>query len=581
MNRLIMFLMLTILSWGQTTSTSEIRFKAKVRPSPTAGHYKLVVNSATGQLSCVAPDGSECFTTGTGAGLTSFTMPSPFTVAGVGTSSISITFANVGVNQIWAGPSSGGSGVPAFRLMSLNDLPTLTAAYIPNLDATKITTGTLPINRGGTGLTSVTADAINVGNISGSYTPTSLCTGVLSYSLTTHSFSCNVPGGGAASLSANTFVGVQTINPSGAPIDVVILKTDPVVGAGWNDSHAVNLTGTANDGTTAYDPQIRYRNDVVNNTGGAEWRMEYRRSSSDSWGVLQRITSNGRMFLPTYSTQPPCAAADYWIGADTTLGVARKCLNGAVTDMDTAGSGGGSGTVTSVGMTVPGVIFASPVSGSPITTSGTFALALATQVQKTFLAGPTSGADATPTFRTIASADLPATIAAATTGNAATATALAANGSNCSAGSVAAGVDASGAAEGCSALPVDNGQLFYGYCSGTATSSTTITMPPFGTANAASCSSTFTGNELPMEFAGTITVFRAKAGTGGSTSTSGTFTLYKNGSATAITCAIGTGTTCNDTTHTVSFVAGDTIGVRFTTSAAETLANVRMSFWYH
>lgn len=41
------------------------------------------------------------------------------------------------------------------------------------------------------------------------------------------------------------------------------------------------------------------------------------------------------------------------------------------------------------------------------------------------------------------------------TGNAATATALAANGSNCSAGSAAAGVDASGAAEGCAALPAN------------------------------------------------------------------------------------------------------------------------------
>lgn len=41
------------------------------------------------------------------------------------------------------------------------------------------------------------------------------------------------------------------------------------------------------------------------------------------------------------------------------------------------------------------------------------------------------------------------------TGNAATATALAANGSNCSAGNAAAGVDASGAAEGCAALPAN------------------------------------------------------------------------------------------------------------------------------
>ncbi len=61
------------------------------------------------------------------------------------------------------------------------------------------------------------------------------------------------------------------------------------------------------------------------------------------------------------------------------------------------------GTVTSVAMTVPTFL---SVSGSPITTSGTFAVSLANQTAKTFLAGPTSGGAAAPTFRAIAMADL-------------------------------------------------------------------------------------------------------------------------------------------------------------------------------
>jgi hypothetical protein len=67
----------------------------------------------------------------------------------------------------------------------------------------------------------------------------------------------------------------------------------------------------------------------------------------------------------------------------------------------------GGGSVTSVALTMDGVIFNSTVSGSPISSSGTLAPALLTQNAKTFLAGPTSGSAAAPTFRAIQAADLP------------------------------------------------------------------------------------------------------------------------------------------------------------------------------
>lgn len=72
---------------------------------------------------------------------------------------------------------------------------------------------------------------------------------------------------------------------------------------------------------------------------------------------------------------------------------------------DVVVSAGMGGTVTSVAMTVPTAVLA--IAGSPITTAGTLAVTLATQVKNTVWAGPTSGADATPTFRviTLASAD--------------------------------------------------------------------------------------------------------------------------------------------------------------------------------
>lgn len=64
-----------------------------------------------------------------------------------------------------------------------------------------------------------------------------------------------------------------------------------------------------------------------------------------------------------------------------------------------------SGSVTSVAASVPAALLT--ISGSPITTSGTLAFALATQSANTVFSGPTSGGAATPTFRSLVGADLP------------------------------------------------------------------------------------------------------------------------------------------------------------------------------
>jgi len=69
-----------------------------------------------------------------------------------------------------------------------------------------------------------------------------------------------------------------------------------------------------------------------------------------------------------------------------------------------AWSAASTGTVTSVALTVPGFL---SVSGSPITTSGTLAVTLATETANTVFAGPTSGGATTPTFRALGLTDLP------------------------------------------------------------------------------------------------------------------------------------------------------------------------------
>ena len=64
----------------------------------------------------------------------------------------------------------------------------------------------------------------------------------------------------------------------------------------------------------------------------------------------------------------------------------------------------GAGTVISVGLAMPAIF---SVSGSPVTTSGTLTASLATQSANLVFAGPTSGAAATPTFRSLVANDIP------------------------------------------------------------------------------------------------------------------------------------------------------------------------------
>jgi hypothetical protein len=65
----------------------------------------------------------------------------------------------------------------------------------------------------------------------------------------------------------------------------------------------------------------------------------------------------------------------------------------------------GSGTVTSVGLSMPATF---GVSGSPVTSSGSFTVTWVSESANTVLAGPTTGSSASPTFRALTTADLPA-----------------------------------------------------------------------------------------------------------------------------------------------------------------------------
>lgn len=71
---------------------------------------------------------------------------------------------------------------------------------------------------------------------------------------------------------------------------------------------------------------------------------------------------------------------------------------------DSGGNAYGFGSVTSAGLSMPGQF---SCSGSPITTTGTFTCAWATEAANTVFAGPASGSAAAPGFRGLVAADLP------------------------------------------------------------------------------------------------------------------------------------------------------------------------------
>ena len=76
----------------------------------------------------------------------------------------------------------------------------------------------------------------------------------------------------------------------------------------------------------------------------------------------------------------------------------------ATTAFVEAAVGGGAGTVTSVGLSMPAEF---SVSGSPVTTSGTLAVTRVNESANQVLAGPTTGSAAVPTFRALVPADVP------------------------------------------------------------------------------------------------------------------------------------------------------------------------------
>ncbi|KVU46546.1 hypothetical protein WK69_13545 [Burkholderia ubonensis] len=151
-------------------------------------------------------------------------------------------------------------------------------------------------------------------------------------------------------------------------------------------------------------------------TGGLTWGY-YGGNFVDNTGTAHAI-SNGTLTLTASATNYIYANATTGaVSANTTGFPAGSVpLYSVVTGASQATSyldyrsyqpsatGGGTGTVTSVGLSMPTQF---SVANSPVTSSGTLAVTWANATANQVLAGPASGAAAAPTIRALVGADIP------------------------------------------------------------------------------------------------------------------------------------------------------------------------------
>ncbi len=117
-------------------------------------------------------------------------------------------------------------------------------------------------------------------------------------------------------------------------------------------------------------------------------------------GTVTSVQASGGSTGLSFSGGPITDAGTLTLGG--TLAIASGGTG--ATTAEGARAAIGAGTVTSVGLTLPGIF---SVASSPVTGAGTIAASLVVQPANCVWAGPSTGADAAPTFRALTATDIP------------------------------------------------------------------------------------------------------------------------------------------------------------------------------
>jgi hypothetical protein len=224
--------------------------------------------------------------------------------------------------------------------------------------------GIIPVASGGTGLSTIpTNGQLLIGNGTG-YTLNTLGVGV--------------------GISVTNGIGTIVVANTG------VLSN--IAGTGISVSSATGNVTIANTGVLSFTGGTTGLTPATATTGAI--------TLAGTLGIANGGT-NGSATPTTYGIAYGTGTAYAFTAAGTTGQVLTATTGGAPTWAAPATSG----TVTSVGLSLPAQF---TVTNSPVTSSGTLTGAWNTQTANYVLAGPTTGAAAVPTFRALVAADIPA-----------------------------------------------------------------------------------------------------------------------------------------------------------------------------
>jgi hypothetical protein len=435
-------------------------------------------------------------------------LPSIFSVSGspvTASGTLTASLASQTAATVFAAPS-GSAGTPSFRA--------LVAADIPSLDVSKITSGTLSVARGGTGISSYTANNYirasgastleqrtpaqvlsDIGAAAASHTHTASAitdfgaaaraqvegtlvqgpgitlTPAGSGDTRTITISSTGATGTVTSVAANT-TGVG-INVSGSPITntgtltfslsanlqswhtiLPASKLDAThAGTGGSAHAAANSTVAGFMSSADFSKlagveagaQVNSVASVAGKTGVVTLvKADVGLSNVDNTAdATKSVASAATLTTPrtingtSFNGSADITTASWGTARNITIGSTTRSVDGSATytwtlaDIGAAATshthpnanstiagfmssadftklagiaaGAQTGTVTSVGLSLPSIF---SVSGSPVTTSGTLTASLASQTAATVFAAP-SGSTGAPSFRTLVATDVP------------------------------------------------------------------------------------------------------------------------------------------------------------------------------
>ena len=330
---------------------------------------------------------------GNGSGYTLATITGTASQIGVTNAAGSITLTNLGVLSNIAGSGISVSG--ATGNVTIGNTGTLSITGTANQVLVNGTSGSAVTGAATLTLPQsiATTSSVTFGNVTDSaLTANSFmypgASGLLSSTAAATNGQLLIGSTGAAPVAATLTAGsaISVTNAAGSITIANTGVTSAVAGTGITVSGATGAVTIGNSGVLSFSAGTTGLTPSAATTGAV--------TLGGTLGV-----ANGGTGL---TTTPANGALDIGNGS----GFTRTTLTAGTGISVTNGSGSitiANTGVTSAAMTVPSFL---SVSGSPITTTGTFAVTLATQTANTVFAGPTTGSAAAPTFRALVLKDL-------------------------------------------------------------------------------------------------------------------------------------------------------------------------------